>query len=74
MCVRVHECVCVHLQQVKRAQVNLSLDPLGEVRHIGVDAGAQDLRETHRPPGGQTVQRPATVVLLADQRSAAVTL
>lgn len=66
--------MCVHLQQVKRAQVNLSLDPLSEVCHIGVDAGAQDLRETHRPPGGQTVQRPAAVILLTDQRTTAVTL
>lgn len=72
VCVCIHE--CVHLQQVKCAQVNLSLDPVGEVCHIGVDAGAQDLRETHRPPGGQTIQRPAAVVLLADQRTTTVTL
>ncbi len=49
-CVFMSMCVCVHLQQVKSVQVNLSLDPLSEVCHIGVDAGAQDLRETHRPP------------------------
>lgn len=54
--------------------VDLLLDPGGEVRHVAVHAGSEHFTEAHAAPRRQTEQRPVTAVLLAHQRTAAVTL
>lgn len=55
--------------------VDLLLDPGGEVGHVAVDSRSQNLAEAHAAPGRQAKQRPAeAVLLLADQRAAAIAL
>lgn len=55
--------------------VDLLLDPGGEVGHVAVDAGPQHLAEADAAPGRQAEERPAeTLVFLAHQRAAAVAL
>lgn len=66
-------CVCVSVGQV-RVDVDLLLDPGGEVRHVAVHSGSEHFTEAHAAPRRQAEQRPATAILFAHQRTAAVAL
>lgn len=54
--------------------VDLLLDPGGEVRDVAVNPGSEHFTEAHAAPRRQAEQRPATAALLAHQWAAAVTL
>ena len=56
--------------------VDLLLDPGGEVAHVAVDSRSQDFAEADAAPRRQTKQCPVTaaVLVLAHQRAAAVAL
>lgn len=57
-----------------RVDVDLLLDPGGEVRDVAVNPGSERFTEAHAAPRRQAEQRPATAALLTHQRAAAVTL
>lgn len=54
--------------------VDLLLDPGGEVRDVAVNPGSEHFTEAHAAPRRQAEQRPATAALLTHQWAAAVTL
>lgn len=54
--------------------VDLLLDPGGEVRDVAVNPGSEHFAEAHAAPRRQAEQRPATAALLTHQWAAAVTL
>lgn len=66
---------CVAVLSVSQICVNvdLLLDPGGEMCDIAVNARSEDFTEAHAAPRRQAEQRPASVVLTY-QRTAAVTL
>ena len=66
-------CVCVSVSQVC-VDVDLLLDPGGEVRHIAVNSGSEHFTETDTAPWRQAKQAPATTAIVAHQRAAAVAL
>lgn len=67
--------VCAGVSSVSQIRVNvdLLLDPGGEMCDIAVNARSEDFTEAHAAPRRQAKQRPASVVL-THQRTAAVTL
>lgn len=55
--------------------VDLLLDPGGEVGHVAVNSGSENFTETDTAPRRQPEQSPPTaVLLLTNQRTAAVAL
>lgn len=52
--------------------VDLLLDPGGEVRHVAVHARSEHFTEAHAAPRRQAEQRPVTALLLTHERTATV--